>query len=121
MRIVAAAIMATVALTATPDGVRIIAVAAVGAGVWAIYHALRERRGGVMGNQPFEWPRLLVWVAVCVAMVPVGGLIGLALVVFMILGACRIHAHPLTANVSRRSALAIPGMQPRIVVCSAHA
>ena len=84
-RIAAASIMATVALAATPDGVRIITAAAAGAGVWATYHALRERRGGVVGNQPFEWPRLLVWVAVCVTMIPVGGLIGLALVVFMIL------------------------------------
>ena len=84
-RVVAAVIMASVALAATPVGLRIIAVAAAGAGVWAIYHALRERRGGVVGNQPFEWPRLLVWVAVCVLMIPVGGLIGLALVVFMIL------------------------------------
>ncbi|MUM28787.1 diiron oxygenase, partial [Mycobacterium sp. CBMA295] len=84
-RVVAAAIMASVALLATPDGLRIIAVAAAGAGVWAAYHALRERRGGVVGNQRFEWPRLLVWVAVCVMMIPAGGLIGLALVVFMIL------------------------------------
>ena len=38
-----------------------------------------------MGNQPFEWPRLFVWVVVCVAMIPLGGLIGLALVVVMIL------------------------------------
>jgi hypothetical protein len=84
-RVMAAVIMASVALIATPVGLRIIAVAAAGAGVWAAYHALRERRGGVVGNQPFEWPRLLVWVAVCVTMIPVGGLIGLALVVFMIL------------------------------------
>ena len=84
-RIAAAAIMASVALAATPDGLRIIAVAAAGAGVWASYHALRARCGGFVGNQPFEWPRFFVWVAVCVAMIPVGGLIGLALVVFMIL------------------------------------
>lgn len=84
-RLTAVATMAGVALLATPDGLRIIACAAVGAGVWAAYHGLRERRGGVMGNQPFEWPRLFVWVAVCVAMIPAGGLIGLALVVFMIL------------------------------------
>ena len=84
-RVVPVMIMASVALAATPVGLRIIAAAAAGAAVWAIYHALRERRGGVVGNQPFEWPRLFVWVAVCVAMVPVGGLIGLALVVFMIL------------------------------------
>ena len=84
-RVVPVVIMAGVALAATPVGLRIIAAAAAGAGVWATYHALRDRRGGVVGNQPFEWPRLLVWVAVCVAMVPVGGLIGLALVVFMIL------------------------------------
>ncbi|MFV8053355.1 AurF N-oxygenase family protein [Mycobacterium sp. 48b] len=84
-RLTAVAIMAGVALLATPDGLRIIACAAAGAGVWAAYHTFRERRGGVMGNQPFEWPRLFVWVAVCVAMIPAGGLIGLALVVFMIL------------------------------------
>jgi hypothetical protein len=85
VRVVAALVMASVALVATPVGVRIIAFAAVGTAVWAIYHVLRARRGGVVGNQRFEWPRLLVWVAVCVTMVPVGGLIGLALVVFMIL------------------------------------
>jgi tetrahydromethanopterin S-methyltransferase subunit E len=79
------AITASVALGTTPDGLRIIAAAATGAGVWAMYHAVRERIGDVVGNQPFEWPRLLVWVAVCVTMIPVGGLIGLALVVFMIL------------------------------------
>ncbi len=84
-RVAAAAITASVALAATPVGLRIIAIAAAGAGVWAIYHTLRERRGGVAGNQPFEWPRLLVWVALCVTMIPAGGLIGLALVVFMIL------------------------------------
>ena len=84
-RVVAAVIVAGVALAATPVGLRIIAAAAAGAGVWATYHVLRERRGGLVGNQPFEWPRLVVWVAVCVAMVPAGGLIGLALVVFMIL------------------------------------
>jgi hypothetical protein len=84
-RLAAVAITATVALAATPDGLRIIAVAAAGAGVWAVYHALRNWRGGVVGNQPFEWPRLLVWVAVCITMIPAGGLIGLALVVFMIL------------------------------------
>ncbi|MFY9921638.1 MAG: hypothetical protein WAL26_25085 [Mycobacterium sp.] len=84
-RLAAAAIMVSVALAATPVGLRIIAVAAAGAGVWAIYHALWERRGGVVGNQPFEWPRLLVWVALCVIMIPAGGLIGLALLVLMIL------------------------------------
>lgn len=84
VRVAAVAGMCGVALT-TPVGLRIILVAAAGAGVWATYHVLRERRGGVVGNQPFEWPRLLVWVAVCVMMIPVGGLIGLALVVFMIL------------------------------------
>nr|MDT0525395.1 hypothetical protein [Streptomyces sp. DSM 41633] len=84
-RLTGVAIMASVALLVAPDGLKIIACAAAGAGVWAAYHALRERRGGVMGNQPFEWPRLFVWVAVCVAMIPAGGLIGLALVVFMIL------------------------------------
>jgi hypothetical protein len=83
-RVAAVAIMSGVALGAAPDGVRIIAVAAAGAGLWAAYHVIRERRGGVVGNQPFEWPRLLVWVVVCVAMIPAGGLIGLALVVFMI-------------------------------------
>lgn len=84
-RVAAAAMMAGVALAATPVGLRIIAVAAAAAAVWASYHLLRARRGGVVGNQPFEWPRLVVWVVVCVAMVPAGGLIGLALVVFMIL------------------------------------
>ena len=81
----AVAITACVALAVAPDGLKIIACAAAGAGIWAIYHALRERRGGIVGNQPFEWPRLFVWVAVCVAMIPLGGLIGLALVVVMIL------------------------------------
>lgn len=84
-RVMAATVMAGVAVAATPVGLRIIAAAAVGAGVWALYHGLRERRGGIVGNQPFEWPRLFVWVVVCVAMIPVGGLIGLALVVLMIL------------------------------------
>ncbi|MEX3644710.1 diiron oxygenase [Mycolicibacterium porcinum] len=84
-RLTGVAVMAAVALLATPDGVRIIAAAAAGAGVWAVYHVYRDRRGDVVGNQPFEWPRLFVWVAVCVAMIPAGGLIGLALVVFMIL------------------------------------
>jgi hypothetical protein len=84
-RVAATAIMASIALATTPVGLRIIVAAAAGAAVWASYHALRERRGCVLGNQPFEWPRLLVWMAVCVAMVPVGGLIGLALVVFIIL------------------------------------
>lgn len=83
-RLACVAIMAAVALGFTPDGVRIIAVAAGGAGAWALYHVLRERRGGVTGHQPFEWPRFFVWVAVCVMMIPAGGLIGLALVVFMI-------------------------------------
>ncbi|GAS99527.1 P-aminobenzoate N-oxygenase AurF [Mycolicibacterium canariasense] len=84
-RMAAAASMASVALLATPDGVRIIGVAAAGAGIWAAYHELRHRRGGVVGNQPFEWLRLVVWVTVCVSMIPAGGLIGLALVVFTIL------------------------------------
>jgi P-aminobenzoate N-oxygenase AurF len=84
-RIAAAAAMATIALVATPDGLRIIAAAAVGAGVWASYHALRARFGGFLGHQKFEWLRFFVWVAVCVAMIPIGGLIGLALVVFTIL------------------------------------
>lgn len=83
-RCAAAILMAGVALLATPDGLRIIAVAAAGAGVWATYHMLRARYGRVVGNQPFEWSRFLVWVVVCVAMIPAGGLIGLALVVFMI-------------------------------------
>jgi hypothetical protein len=84
-RLAAVTIMAAVALAATPDGLRIIAVSAAGAGVWAIYHTLRDWRGGVVGNQPFEWQRLLIWIALCVNMIPAGGLIGLALVVFMIL------------------------------------
>ena len=84
-RIAAAVSTAGVALLATPDGVRIIVAAAIGAGLWAIYHVLCERHGGVRANQPFEWPRLILWVLLCVAMIPVGGLIGLALVVFTIL------------------------------------
>jgi hypothetical protein len=84
-RAAAAVALSGVALIATPVGPRIIAVAVTGAGVWAVYHALRERRGGVVMNQPFEWPRLLVWVTVCTAMIPAGGLIGLALVVLTIL------------------------------------
>ena len=84
-RLSAAAMMAGIALAVTPVGVRIIVAAAVGAGLWLAYHLLRERRGGVHGNQPFEWPRLMVWVFVCVAMIPIGGLIGLATLVFMIL------------------------------------
>ena len=84
-RLAAVAIMAGVALLVAPDALKIIGCAAAGAGVWAAYHTFRERRGGVVGNQPFEWPRLFVWIVVCVAMIPAGGLIGLALVVFMIL------------------------------------
>ncbi|MCX6484819.1 MAG: diiron oxygenase [Mycobacterium sp.] len=84
-RFVPMAIMAIVALTVTPDGLRIIAVAAGGAGVWAAYHHLRDRRSGVTGKQSFEWPRLIVWLAVCAIMIPAGGLIGLALLVFTIL------------------------------------
>jgi hypothetical protein len=84
-RVAAALSMAGITLAVTPDGLRIIAAAAAGAGVWAIYHAVRERIGGVLANQGFEWPRFFVWVAVCVAMIPIGGLIGLALVVLMIL------------------------------------
>lgn len=84
-RVVAALVMVGVALAATPDGARIIAVAAAGTAVWAAYHAAREHRGGVVGNQPFEWPRFFVWVAICLIMVPFGGLIGLALVVFTVL------------------------------------
>ncbi|RDH76994.1 diiron oxygenase [Mycolicibacterium moriokaense] len=84
-RLVPVLIMVGVAFAVTPVGVRIVAVAAAGAGVWAAYHVIRQRRGGVVGNQPFEWPRLIVWVAVCLIMIPAGGLIGLALVVFMIL------------------------------------
>lgn len=83
-RLAAVAMIAGVALGATPDGVRIITVAAAGAGAWAVYHVWRERRGGVVGNQPFEWPRLFLWIVLCVMMIPVGGLIGLALIVFMI-------------------------------------
>lgn len=84
-RLLAAAAMVGVAVVATPVGVRIILAAAAGAAVWAGYHALRARFGRVLGNQPFEWSRLLVWLVVCLAMVPVGGLIGLALVVLTIL------------------------------------
>ncbi|OBG47683.1 aminobenzoate oxygenase [Mycolicibacterium fortuitum] len=84
-RATAVAVMMGVALLATPDGMRIIACAAAGAGVWAAYHVYRDRRGEVVGNQSFEWPRLLVWIVLCVAMIPAGGLIGLALLVFMIL------------------------------------
>lgn len=84
-RVAAAVIMAGVALSVTPDGVRIIAVAAAGTGLWAGYHAVREYCGSVVGNQSFEWSRLFVWVAVCVTMIPFGGLIGLALLVFAIL------------------------------------
>lgn len=84
-RLVATAAMVGVTLALTPDGARIIAAAAAGAAVWAVYHVLRQRFGKVVGNQPFEWPRLFVWVVVCVAMIPVGGLIGLTLVVLMIL------------------------------------
>jgi hypothetical protein len=84
-RVSAVVIMTGVALLATPVGLRIIVVAAAGAMMWTVYHALRERRGGVVANQPFEWPRFVLWVTVCVIMVPVGGLIGLALVVCMIL------------------------------------
>jgi P-aminobenzoate N-oxygenase AurF len=93
-RVAAAAAMAGVALLVTPVGLRIIAVAAAGAGIWALYHTLRDRYGGVMGNQPFEWPRLLVWVAVCVMMIPAGGLIGLALVVLMILALAEFMPTP---------------------------
>lgn len=84
-RLAAVAIMAGVALAAAPDGLQIIGYAAAGAGVWAIYHTLRQHLGGIRGNQPFEWPRLFLWVAICVAMIPLGGLIGLALLVFTIL------------------------------------
>ena len=77
--------MGGIALAATPVGMRIIAAATAGAAVWAAYHLLRARLGGVVGNQPFEWPRLAVWIMVCGAMIPAGGLIGLALVVSMIL------------------------------------
>jgi hypothetical protein len=84
-RIAAAAIAAGVAMAATPVGLRIITVAAVGTAVWASYHLLRTRRGGVVGNQPFEWPWLAVWIAVCSSMIPAGGLIGLVLVVLSIL------------------------------------
>ena len=39
----------------------------------------------MVGNQSFEWSRLAVWIVVCSTMIPVGGLIGLALVVLTIL------------------------------------
>ncbi|OBB57519.1 aminobenzoate oxygenase [Mycobacterium sp. 852013-51886_SCH5428379] len=84
-RIAATLAVAGVALVVAPDGPRIIAAAAIGAGLWALYHVVRERIGGIVGNQGFEWARFFVWVAVCVAMIPIGGLIGLALVVLMIL------------------------------------
>jgi hypothetical protein len=42
-------------------------------------------RGGVVGNQPFDWPRPFVWIALCLLVMPVGGLVGLAMVIFMIL------------------------------------
>ncbi len=84
-RIWAAVMVAAVAVIATPVGLRIIAVAAAGSAVWAIYHVVRNRIGGITANQSFEWPRLLVWVAVCLLMIPVGGVIGVAMVVFMIL------------------------------------
>ena len=126
-RIAAVAITASVALAVAPDGLKIIACAAAGAGVWAIYHALRERRGGIVGNQPFEWPRLFVWVVVCVAMIPLGGLIGLALVVVMILALAefmptlesarsrsRIDLHAALERVAAQK-------QARIMVNSAHA
>lgn len=84
-RIAAAVIAAGIAMAATPVGLRIITVAAAGTAVWASYHLLRTRLGGVVGNQPFEWPRLAVWIMVCSIMIPAGGLIGLALVVLSIL------------------------------------
>ncbi|MEZ0050280.1 hypothetical protein ABIA30_001270 [Mycobacterium sp. MAA66] len=84
-RVAAAVLTASLALTATPVGLRIITVAAAAAGVWASYHILQRCWGASVGNPPFEWPRLFVWVAVCAIMIPVGGLIGLAVVVFMIL------------------------------------
>ncbi len=94
-RLTAVAIMAGVALLVTPDGLRIIARAAAGAGGWAAYHALRERRGGVMGNQPFEWPRLSVGCGVrghdsgrWADRARFGGVHDP--------GARRVHAHPLT-------------------------
>lgn len=85
VRAAAAAVMVGVAFGVTPVGLRIIVVAAAGAAGWASYHTLQARRGGVAGNQPFEWSRLVVWIVVCLAMIPAGGLIGLALVVFTIL------------------------------------
>ena len=85
LRVAAALVMAAVALLATPVGLRVIAVAVAGASIWAIYHTIRERLGGAQANEPFEWPRLFVWTTVCAAMIPAGGLIGLALVVLMIL------------------------------------
>jgi P-aminobenzoate N-oxygenase AurF len=84
-RIAAAAIMAGIAVAATPVGPRIITVATIGAAAWTCYHTARASIGGIVSNQRLEWPRLAVWVVVCGAMIPAGGLIGLALVVFMIL------------------------------------
>jgi hypothetical protein len=84
-RVAATVIMGGIAVAGTPVGSRIIAVATAGAAAWASYHLLRARLGGVVGNQSFEWPRLLVWITLCGAMIPAGGLIGLALVVSMIL------------------------------------
>jgi hypothetical protein len=85
VRLAAVAVMASVAWFATPAGPRIFAVAAAGACIWTVYHALRERRGGVLANHRLEWPRLLIWVGICLVMIPAGGLIGLALVVCLIL------------------------------------
>ena len=85
-RVVAAVIAGSVALAATPAGLRILAFAAAGAGIWAAYHTLRDRWGAaVVGNQPFEWSRLLLWMTLCASMIPVGGLIGLVVAVSMIL------------------------------------
>ena len=85
VRAAAVAIMSLVAVIVAPDWPRVIGAAALGAVVWATYHSLRDLRGGVVMNQSFEWPRLFLWVVICVTMIPFGGLIGLALVVFMIL------------------------------------
>ena len=94
LRVTAALAMAAVALLGTPVGVRIIAVAAAGAGAWAMYHYVRDRLGGTQANAPFEWPRLYVWITVCVMMIPTGGLIGLALVVLMILALAEFMPNP---------------------------
>lgn len=93
-RALATAVAVAVALLATSVGFRIIAVAAAGAVAWASYHCLRQRFGTVMGDQPFEWTRFFVWVSICVIMIPVGGLIGLAAVVLMTLALSELMPTP---------------------------